>query len=162
MAENLYIPPTEDRKEKYLALIPQVESLITMEKDLVANLANVAAAIHQTFDFLWVGFYLIKENELVLAPFQGPVACTRIKYGKGVCGTAWQRREAIIVPDVDQFPGHIACNSRSKSEIVIPLSSDNQIIGILDIDSDQPNDFSPLDQKYLEHICQIIGKQVKG
>ena len=161
MSEDLYIPQTENREEKYLSLIPQIESLIATEKDLIANLANVAAAIHQTFNFFWVGFYLIKDNELVLAPFQGPIACTRIKYGKGVCGTAWQRGETIIVPDVDQFPGHIACSSQSKSEIVIPLFSNNQTIGILDIDSDQPNDFDPLDQKHLEHICQIIGRQAK-
>jgi GAF domain-containing protein len=123
---------------------------------MIANLANTAAALHQTFGFFWVGFYLLKENELVLAPFQGPVACTRIQYGKGVCGTAWQRSETIIVPDVEQFPGHIACNARSKSEIVVPLFSKENMIGVLDIDSDQLNSFDETDKFYLEKICRKI------
>jgi len=156
MAENLIIPQTTNREEKYKALIPQIQALIGTEKDLIANLANISAALHQTFGFFWVGFYLIKNNELVLAPFQGPIACTRIKYGKGVCGTAWQKEETIIVQDVEKFPGHIACNSDSKSEIVVPLISDNHVWGILDIDSNHLNDFDDTDQKYLEAICRMI------
>jgi GAF domain-containing protein len=162
MAEHLIIKQTADKAEKYQALVPQIEALITGETDLIANMANMAAAVHQTFNFFWVGFYLIKGEELVLAPFQGPVACTRIKYGKGVCGTAWEKAQTILVPDVEQFPGHIACNSSSKSEIVIPLFSNNQVIGVLDIDSDQLNDFDATDQKYLEQICLLIEKQMKG
>jgi len=111
--------------------------------------------LHQTFGFFWVGFYVIKDDELVLAPFQGPIACTRIKYGKGVCGTAWMQGKTIVVPDVEQFPGHIACNSQSKSEIVIPLFSNGNVIGVLDIDSDQLNSFDETDQFYLEKICDI-------
>lgn len=156
MAENLYIPQTISREEKYMALIPQIKALIAGEEDLIANLANVAAALHQTFGFFWVGFYLVKNNHLVLAPFQGPIACTRIKYGKGVCGTCWQKGETIVVPDVAQFPGHIACNSESKSEIVIPLFFNNKVFGVLDIDSNRLNDFSETDQKHLEEICRIL------
>ena len=156
MAENLHILQTGNKEEKYRILIPQLESLIGAEKDLIANLANTAAALHQTFRFFWVGFYFVKENELVLAPFQGPIACTRIQYGKGVCGTAWKLGITIIVPDVDQFPGHIACNTQSKSEIVVPLFSNGTIIGVLDIDSDQLNSFDATDRFYLEKICNIV------
>ena len=156
MAENLYIPFTENKEEKYKALIPQIEALIKAEKDLIANLANTAAALHQAFGFFWVGFYLVKDDELVLAPFQGPIACTRIKRGKGVCGLAWEKAETIIVPDVEQFPGHIACNSDSKSEIVVPLISQGIVIGVLDIDSNRLNDFDETDKKYLEQFCNII------
>ena len=156
MAENLYIPKTKDREEKYKALIPQIEALIGAEKDLIANLANTAAALYHTFGFFWVGFYLVKDDELVLAPFQGPIACTRIKRGKGVCGAAWETTETIIVPDVDQFPGHIACNSESKSEIVVPLISQGIVVGVLDIDSDRLDDFNETDKRYLECICKII------
>jgi len=160
MAESLSVPQTTSKEEKYIALIPQIQSLIATEDDLIANLGNIAAALHQTFHFFWVGFYLVKNNELVLAPFQGPIACTRIKYGKGVCGTAWQRAETILVSDVEQFPGHIACNSESKSEIVIPLFSGNQVQGVLDIDSNHLNDFDGIDQKYLEEICRMIEKKL--
>jgi len=156
MAENLQILHTENKAEKYRFLIPQLESLIYTEKDLIANLANTAAALHQTFGFFWVGFYLIKGDELVLAPFQGPVACTRINYGRGVCGTAWKEGKTIIVPDVEQFPGHIACNSQSKSEIVVPLFVNGDIIGVLDIDSDRLNSFDETDQFYLEQIGDIV------
>ena len=156
MAENLIIPQTINREEKYIALIPQIKALTSGEEDLIANLANVAAALHQTFGFFWVGFYLVKNDQLVLAPFQGPIACTRIKYGKGVCGTSWQKGETILVPDVTQFPGHIACNSESKSEIVIPLFFNNKVFGVLDIDSNRLNDFNENDQKYLEEICRIL------
>lgn len=180
MAENLIIPKTKNRIEKYEALIPQIEALIGNEKDLIANLANTAAALYQTFGFFWVGFYLIQKNgaymyhahnhddirdkanyELVLAPFQGPIACTRIKRGKGVCGTVWDTGKTIIVPDVEQFPGHIACNSASKSEIVVPLTMNDIVFGVLDIDSDQLCDFSETDKLYLEKICKIIKSTIK-
>jgi len=151
----LQILQTGNKEEKYRHLIPQLEALVGAEKDLIANLANTAAALHQTFGFFWVGFYVIKDDELVLAPFQGPIACTRIKYGKGVCGTAWMQGQTIIVPDVEQFPGHIACNSQSKSEIVVPLFSNGSMIGVLDIDSDHLNSFDETDQFYLEIICAI-------
>jgi len=158
MAENLFIPKTEKKEEIYKALVPQIEALIGKETDLTANLANTAAALHQAFNFFWVGFYLVRDGELVLGPFQGPVACTRIKRGRGVCGTAWETERTIIVPDVEQFPGHIACNSESKSEIVIPLISKNTVFGVLDIDSDRLNDFDEADRVYLENICRIIEK----
>lgn len=160
MAEHLIIKQTVDKAEKYQALIPQVETLITGETDLIANLANVAAALYQTFGFFWVGFYLVKGEELVLGPFQGPIACTRIRYGKGVCGTAWGKAQTILVRDVEQFPGHIACNSSSKSEIVVPVFSGTTVIGVLDIDSDRLNDFDVTDQENLERICRIIEKQI--
>ena len=156
MSENLVIPKTDDKEEKYKALMPQIDALIGNEKDMIANLANMAAALHQTFGFFWVGFYLVKNNELVLAPFQGPIACTRIKRGRGVCGAAWESARTIIVPDVEKFPGHIACNSASKSEIVVPLMSDNTVFGVLDIDSEMLSHFDDTDRMYLEKICRII------
>ena len=156
MAEKLIISYSDNKEEKYKALIPQIEVLIGAEKDLIANLANTAAALHQTFSFFWVGFYLVKDGELVLAPFQGPVACTRIKRGKGVCGTAWEQEKTIIVPDVELFPGHIACNAESKSEIVVPLLSQGIVIGVLDIDSNLLNDFDETDKRYLELICDFL------
>ena len=156
MAKSLHILQTGNKEEKYRTLISQLESLIGDEKDLIANLANTVAALHQTFGFFWVGFYLVRDEELVLAPFQGPVACTRIHYGKGVCGTAWKQGETIIVPNVAQFPGHIACNSESKSEIVVPLFLNGNTIGVLDIDSDHLNSFDTTDQFYLEKICDIV------
>ena len=140
------------KEEVYQSLLPQIQELIRNERDLIANLANIAAALKQTFGFFWVGFYLVKGKELVLGPFQGPVACTRIPLGKGVCGAAWKERRTIIVPDVEQFPGHIACNSESKSEIVVPLFKNDEIIGVLDIDSDQLNAFDETDSAYLEKI----------
>ncbi|MDR0395043.1 MAG: GAF domain-containing protein [Tannerella sp.] len=156
MAEQLIIPQTGNREEKYRSLIPQIEALIGNEADLIAGLANTAAALYQTFGFFWAGFYLVKESELVLAPFQGPVACTRIKYGRGVCGAAWESARTIMVPDVEKFPGHIACNAESKSEIVVPLISDGTVFGVLDIDSNRLNDFDETDQKYLEIVCRMI------
>ena len=156
MAENLTIPVTDNREEIYEALVPQIEALVGTEKDLIANMANTAAALHQAFGFLWVGFYLVKGDELVLGPFQGPVACTRLKRGKGVCGVAWETSETIIVPDVEQFPGHIACNSDSQSEIVVPLISQGDVIGVLDIDSNRRNDFHEPDKRYLSYICKMI------
>ncbi len=155
MSENLSIS-NGSKAEKYQELVPQLKALLIGEKDEIANLANFVAALKETFGFFWVGFYLVKENELVLGPFQGPIACTRIKKGKGVCGTSWEQGKAILVPDVDQFPGHIACSSLSKSEIVIPLIKNQKVIGVLDVDSDQLNDFDEVDEKYLTELCQCL------
>lgn len=140
------------KEEKYQLLLPQIQKLVRNERDLITNLANIAATLKQAFGFLWVGFYLVKGDELVLGPFQGPVACTHIPFGKGVCGTAWKERRTIIVPDVEQFPGYIACNSESRSEIVVPLFDNSEIIGVLDIDSDRLNDFDKIDARYLRII----------
>jgi GAF domain-containing protein len=155
MSENLSIS-NGSKAEKYQELVPQLKALLIGEKDEIANLANFVAALKETFGFFWVGFYLVKENELVLGPFQGPIACTRIKKGKGVCGTSWEQGKAILVPDVDQFPGHIACSSLSKSEIVVPLIKNQKVIGVLDVDSDQLNDFDEVDEKYLTELCQWL------
>lgn len=152
MAEDLNII-NGSKEEKYNALISQLKALCEGEPNQVANLANIAAAIKQTFDYYWVGFYLIEENELVLGPFQGPIACTRIKKGKGVCGTAWEKAETIRIENVDEFPGHIACSSLSKSEIVVPLIKNNEVIGVLDLDHDELNAFNEIDFKYLNTIC---------
>jgi len=156
MKESPDILSTGSKEEKYISLLPQLEALIGSEKDLIANLANISAALFQAFGFFWVGFYLVKEGELVLAPFQGTVACTRIRYGKGVCGTAWKERRTLIVPDVGQFPGHIACNAQSKSEIVVPVIYGQEVVGVLDIDSDKLDDFDNTDKKFLEVICGKI------
>lgn len=155
MAEDLFISG-ETKTQKYESLLPQLEALIGDEKDLTANLANICAALKSTFSFFWVGFYLVKENELVLAPFQGTVACTRIALGRGVCGKAWEEKKTLLVPDVDAFPGHIACSSLSKSEIVVPILKNGMVLGVLDVDSDVLNDFDAEDQKHLEKICQWI------
>jgi L-methionine (R)-S-oxide reductase len=156
MAEELLISTATSKAERYNTLIPQIESLVTDETDLVANLANISAALKQTLDFFWVGFYLVKDNQLVLGPFQGPIACTRINFGKGVCGTAWKQRKTIVVPNVDEFPGHIACSSASKSEIVLPALKNNEVVLVLDVDSDKLNDFDAVDQAALEKIMRII------
>lgn len=155
MAEELTFI-SGSKEEQYLSLLPQVRSLIEGEVDLVANLANVAAALKEAFDFFWVGFYLVKQDQLVLGPFQGPVACTRIRKGKGVCGTAWQEGATLLVPDVEVFPGHIACSSLSRSEIVVPLIKDGKVWGVLDIDSDLLNFFDETDRKYLEEMCGYL------
>lgn len=160
MAENLYIPDTQERKAIYEVLLPQIEALIKDEKDLIANLANVSAALKQAFGFFWVGFYLYKEGELVLGPFQGPIACTRIKLDKGVCGAAFSQNKTLIVADVEQFPGHIACNAASKSEIVLPVGKGGKPQMVLDIDSDQLNDFSEEDQAGLEAIVKLLEAQL--
>lgn len=144
------------KEEQYIGLIPQIKGLLEGEDDLIANLANIAAALKEQFSFFWVGFYLAKGSQLVLGPFQGPVACTRISMGRGVCGTAWQQEKTIIVPDVEQFPGHIACSSLSKSEIVLPLKKGNKIIGVLDVDSDSLNMFDETDAFYLEKILSLL------
>ena len=145
------------KEEQYQLLVSQIASLIDGEKDMVAVMSNVAAAIHQTMGVWWTGFYRVIGNELVLGPFQGPVACMHIPYGKGVCGTAWQRAETIVVPDVEQFPGHIACSSESKSEIVVPVfGKDGKVMAVLDIDSERLSTFDDVDRKYLEDICKLI------
>lgn len=155
MAENLIIS-NENKEEQYRTLLPQLEALVAAEPDITANLANISAALKQTFDFFWVGFYLVKDGVLVLAPFQGPLACTRIKRGKGVCGTAWQEARTIVVPDVDLFPGHIACSSASKSEIVVPIIKGGEVIGVLDVDSDSLNSFDETDALYFNTLCAKI------
>lgn len=156
MAEELHLTEGIDKEEKYKELIPQIRALISDESDITANLANIAAALKEGMRYFWVGFYLVKDTELVLGPFQGPVACTRIERGKGVCGTAWERGETIIVDDVDQFPGHIACSSASRSEIVVPLLRHGHVAMILDVDSDKEADFDGTDQKYLEELmCNL-------
>ena len=156
MAEDLIISQSESKTDKYKSLIPQLEALLEGEADLIANLANICAALKETFGFLWVGFYLVKSNELVLGPFQGPVACTRIQRGKGVCGTAWDTGNVQIVKDVDQFPGHIACSSLSKSEIVLPLTNKGTVVAVLDVDSDRLDSFDEIDQIYLEKVLGLV------
>lgn len=156
MAEELHIVQTASKEEKYKSLLPQIQGLSHGEPDFIANLANTAAALRQAFGFFWVGFYLVKGGELVLGPFQGPIACTRIRKGKGVCGAAWERGETILVPDVEAFPGHIACSSESKSEIVVPLFKDGEVVGVLDVDSDRLDDFDEVDRKYLEGLIRVI------
>lgn len=155
MAEDLTISKG-NKEEQYINLLPQIKGLLDGETDLIANLANVAAALKEQFNFFWVGFYLVKEDELVLGPFQGPVACTRIKKGRGVCGSSWDQAKTLIVPDVEKFPGHIACSSLSKSEIVVPMRNRSGIVGVLDVDSDAINSFDEIDQVYLEKIIELI------
>lgn len=156
MAEDLTIDRAIPKEKQYQSLIPQIQGLLYGETDFVANMANVSAALKEQFNWFWVGFYLVKNEELVLGPFQGPVACTRIKKGKGVCGSAWLQLKTLIVPDVDEFPGHIACASASRSEIVLPLIKDNQVIGVLDVDSEFLDHFDNIDQVYLEQIIHIL------
>ena len=159
MAEEFKIPHSDlGRKEKYKNLIPQIESILENETDLIANMSNIASILKFTFDFLWVGFYIVKQEQLVLGPFQGPVACTRIEEGKGVCGTVWQNKTSMIVPDVSKFPGHIACSPESKSEIVIPGISKKKVIFVLDIDSSALNTFNETDRENLENIIGILLK----
>jgi GAF domain-containing protein len=156
MSESVIYKENASKEEQYQSLLPQIRALVEYEPDLIANLANIAAVLKSTFGFFWVGFYLVKGNELVLGPFQGPVACTRIAFGRGVCGTAWKERRTIIVPNVEQFPGHIACSSESKSEIVIPFWDGNEVAGVLDIDSDQLNTFDAIDAGYLTELFKKI------
>ena len=156
MAETLIISQSADKASKYKTLIPQIEALISGEPDLIANLANIAAALKQAMNFLWVGFYLVKNNELVLGPFQGPIACTRIAMGKGVCGASWKEKKVFIVPNVDEFPGHIACSSDSKSEIVLPAIKNGEVTLVLDVDSYNLNDFDETDALYLKQIVDMI------
>lgn len=156
MAEDLIITTDLDKKTQYLSLIPQIAALLSGENDRIANMANIAAALKEQFKWFWVGFYLVKNDELVLGPFQGPVACTRIKKGKGVCGASWQQNEVLIVADVDQFPGHIACASASRSEIVLPVYGKGEIIGVLDVDSEYLSHFNEIDAKYLKQIVSLL------
>jgi GAF domain-containing protein len=155
MAEDLSIT-TGTKQEQYESLIPQIKGLLEGEPDLVANLANVCAALKEQFGWLWVGFYLVKNEELVLGPFQGPVACTRIRKGKGVCGSSWAQARTLIVEDVEKFPGHIACSSLSRSEIVVPIIRNSEVLGVLDVDSIHLSDFDTTDQKYLEIIVNLL------
>ena len=156
MAEDLKILG-DTKEEKYKSLLPQIKALVEFESDITANMANVCAALKYGFDFFWVGFYLVKDGQLVLAPFQGPIACTRIALGKGVCGTAWKNKEVVIVDDVDLFPGHISCSSLSKSEIVIPIyDADKNIVGVLDVDSDVYKTFDVTDEIYLKQITELL------
>lgn len=157
MAENIYIPQGAERAEIYDAIIPQIRNLVDGESDLVANLANVSSVLKEAFGFFWVGFYVVKGDELVLGPFQGTLACTRIRKGKGVCGTAWQTATTQLVADVDKFPGHIACSSASRSEVVVPIVKNGAVVAVLDVDSDSLDDFSEVDTKQLEQIAHIIG-----
>ncbi|WP_131537967.1 GAF domain-containing protein [Pedobacter nototheniae] len=156
MAEDLTINRDTTKEEQYKSLLPQIEGLLTGETDFVANMANACAALKEQFNWFWVGFYLVKQDELVLGPFQGPVACTRIKKGKGVCGSSWAEAKTLIVPDVEAFPGHIACSSLSQSEIVLPLIKDGEVIGVLDVDSEHLNHFDETDQVYLEKVISIL------
>lgn len=160
MAEELIVSSSADKQEKYQTLLPQIEALISGEPDLVANLSNIAAALKQTMGFFWVGFYLVKNNQLVLGPFQGPIACTRIDFGKGVCGTAWQEKRMINVPNVDEFPGHIACSSASKSELVLPAYKNGEVKLVLDVDSDKLNDFDEADENALYKLIRLIEQKL--
>ena len=155
MAEDLHIAQG-DKTAQYTSLLPQIKALITGEPDETANLANITAALKEQFNWLWVGFYLVKQDELVLGPFQGPIACTRIRKGKGVCGTAWANAATLIVPDVEAFPGHIACSSLSRSEIVVPLKRNGEVTGVLDVDSTELNKFDETDQRFLEEIVSWL------
>jgi GAF domain-containing protein len=158
VAEELSILSNTSKVEKYISLLPQIEALIGDEPNLIANLANVSAALKQTFGFFWVGFYLVEGKELVLGPFQGPIACSRIALNKGICGKAWKDKKTVVVPNVDLFPGHIACSSASKSEIVVPaFDIDGNVQFVLDVDSDILNDFNEVDQQYLEKILLLLG-----
>jgi GAF domain-containing protein len=158
MAEDLSIV-VGSKEEQYKALIPQIEGLLTGETDLVANMANVAAALKEQFGWLWVGFYVVRNDELVLGPFQGPVACTRIRKGRGVCGTSWEQAKTLIVPDVEKFPGHIACSSLSRSEIVVPVLKNNEVVAVLDVDSEQVDLFDETDKKFLEEVVKLVNFQ---
>jgi GAF domain-containing protein len=156
VAEQLILSTSTDKQERYNALLPQIESLIAGEPDVVANLSNIAAALKQAMGFFWVGFYIVKSNELVLGPFQGPIACTRIGFGKGVCGASWKEKRVILVPDVEQFPGHIACSSASKSEIVLPAFKNGEVALVLDVDSDRLNDFDETDAVALQKLMRTV------
>ena len=157
MAEELHIAQG-DKNEKYSLLYKQIEAVVESENDLIANMANISSMIHSTFNFLWTGFYRVIDEELVLGPFQGPLACSRIKYGRGVCGTAWKEKRTLVVPDVDKFPGHIACSSSSRSEIVVPVIKEGNVTAVLDIDSEYLETFDNTDRYWLEKIAGILDK----
>lgn len=160
MAEDLFIPENASKAKVYEALLPQIKGLITYEDNLVANLANVAAVLKTAFDFFWVGFYISDGKQLVLGPFQGPIACTRIPFHKGVCGACYTQAQSLLVPDVEQFPGHIACSSASRSELVVPVIKDGEVKIVIDIDSDQLDDFDTTDQQFVEQIAQLIAEKL--
>jgi GAF domain-containing protein len=165
MSEDLHIIKGT-KAQQYESLIPQIKAVLEGESDLIANLANTCACLKEQFDWLWVGFYVVKNNELVLGPFQGPLACTRIQKGRGVCGTSWEKKQTIIVPDVNAFPGHIACSSLSLSEIVVPVISKGEVVAVLDVDSEQYNQFDETDKRYLEELVTFfpfipIGKPIR-
>ena len=161
MAEELLVPTNTDRATVYNALFPQIQALVSTESDLIANLANISAALKEAFGFFWVGFYIVKEGQLVLGPFQGPIACTRIAFDKGVCGASYSQKKTLIVPDVEEFPGHIACNSASRSEIVLPVFHRNGTVAmVLDVDSDALNDFSELDAEELGKIIRLVERKL--
>jgi len=155
MAEDLLITKGT-KEEQYESLLPQIKALLEGEPDLIANLANITGALKEQFNWLWIGFYLVKGDELVLGPFQGPVACTRIRKGKGVCGASWATAKTLIIPDVEKFPGHIACSSLSRSEIVVPIIRNDKVVGVLDADSIEPDQYDIIDQNYLEQITELI------
>jgi len=158
MAEELIVATTSDKKERYATLLPQLREFMRDEPDLIANLSNVSAALKQTMNFFWVGFYLVKGDQLVLGPFQGPIACTRIGFGKGVCGTSWKEKRIIVVPNVEEFPGHIACSSAARSEIVLPALVNNEVKLVLDVDSDELNNFDETDERALSEVIHLIEK----
>jgi GAF domain-containing protein len=160
MAENLIVASSSVKEERYEVLLPQIDALVQGEPDLIANLSNIAAALKQTMNFFWVGFYIVRNNELVLGPFQGPIACTRIAFGKGVCGACWKEKKTLLVPDVDKFPGHIACSSDSRSEIVLPAFHNKEVALVLDVDSDKLNDFDEVDRVWLEKLMRAVEKLV--
>lgn len=160
MAEELHIAQDSNKVQKYEQLLPQIQALIEGERNQIANLSNISAALKQTFNFWWVGFYLVEGQELVLGPFQGPIACSRIQYGKGVCGTAFAQKKTVLVPDVDHFPGHIACSADSRSEIVVPVIKNDQVLMVIDVDSSTINDFDAADQQYLEKLAEMIAAHV--
>ena len=162
MSEELIINSNASKEEKYATLLPQIEAVIDGEPDIIANMANVASMIQETFQFWWTGFYRVIDNQLVLGPFQGPMACTRIKFGKGVCGTAWKESNTIVVPNVDEFPGHIACSSASKSEIVVPIKVNGEVVGVLDIDSENLSTFDDTDRKWLEKVALLLSAVYKS
>lgn len=162
MAENLVVVHSESKEAQYERLIPQIASLVSGEPDLIANLSNIAAALRQTFNFFWVGFYLVKDRQLVLGPFQGPIACSRIAFGKGVCGTCWAEKRSIIVPDVDEFPGHIACSSDAKSEIVLPVFLNGEVVVVMDVDSDHLKGFDETDRQHLGKVVKIVESMLPG
>ena len=163
MAESLAFTVTADRGVKYAEVQPQIASLVSGERDLIANLANIAAVLKEAFGFFWVGFYLAKDGQLVLGPFQGPLACTRIEFDKGVCGHAYTERDTVIVPNVDEFPGHIACSSAARSEIVVPIfDGAGNVFGVLDVDSDRLNDFSDVDREGLTHVVGVIERFIQS
>jgi GAF domain-containing protein len=155
MAEDLLVAKGT-KEEQYKSLLPQIKALITGESDMIANMGNIAAALKEQFNWLWVGFYIVKEDELVLGPFQGPIACTRIQKGKGVCGTSWQQEKTLIVPDVEKFPGHIFCSSASASEVVVPVFSERKVVAVLDVDSKELATFDETDQRFLEEIAEFL------